>query len=692
MNKEIRRNGENSGIGRNKPRGVQTPHVEQDKSFKLASIRAAIAFLRFTHLDLLQNQNALYENDSQKSKRLASSGLSLHPIRMQQNQHTVKSLIKLAFAAVASAATAQAEEPLPVYDLDEFVVVSTRTPLSLDRVSPSVSVISADEMDRWQDRRLMDALSREPGLALAQNGAPGSLGSLFIRGTESRHTAILLDGRRLNPGLSNQFALQDLTVDNLGSVQLQRGASSVNYGSSGIGGVIDLRTRSGFDSSEIGHVEGEFGSYSYKRGAAGLTYAEDRWAVSFEASALTTDNERDNDEYERFSITQKIDYKLTDVLSLELVGRYTDVENEFPGPLNPSFPQSGYDETKDWLVSPGVRYVTEDLSAHFFYSKSEFDSEGISGGFPTESSVDSDELSLQVDKSLGDNLILTGGANYRSDKPFSGFDPSFDKTLEQTGGFLQLIAPVTEALELRGGVRADHFSKYDDALTGNAEIIYTIERFQTSIFASVANSYSPPTAVDLIFDGDTSTPVDPEESVSYEIGLRKKFDEQKLEVEIVYFRNEIEDLIVFEFDPNTRVSDGFNEEEALTEGVETGFTYQVTDKLMLSGSYTYLTAENETDDVRLAKRPRHTIQGSADFMATEHLRFGLQAMSYVDRVGFGGATLDDFVVVNLVANWELRDDLEVFARANNLFDKEYELSAGYPSLGRAGYLGVKYEF
>lgn len=613
---------------------------------------------------------------------------------MHQKRNACHLLTTLTLAVVACVPQLRAEKAQPVYNLDEFVVVSTRTPLSPERISPSVSYLSADTMDQWQDSGLMDALSREPGLALAQNGAFGSTGSLFIRGTESRHTAILLDGRRLNPGLSNQFALEHLTVDNLSSVQLKRGASSVNYGSSGIGGVIDLRTRSGFDAGEFGQIEGEIGSNNYSRGAAGLKHAEDRWAVSFEASALSTDNERDNDEYERFSITQRLDYKLTDVLSLELVGRYTDTDKEVPGSV--ASPSSfAYGESQNWLLSPGILYATDEFSMHFFYSRSEFDREGVNdfgSAFPFDSSVKSDEVSLQVDVSLFENVLLTAGANFRSDKPQSSNSPDFDTSFEQSGAFLQLIAPVSESLELRGGIRADHFSEYDDALTGNLEVIYYLERWQTSIFASVANSYSPPTGQDLIFDGDPSTPVDPEDSVSYELGLRKKFVEQKLELELVYFRNEIDDLIVFSYDPSTFISDGFNEEEALTEGVEAAFSYQATERLLLSGSYTYLTAVNETEDERLAKRPRHMIQAAAEFMATEDIRLGLHANSYIDRVGFGGADLDDFVLVNLVADWNITDEWTVFARADNLFDKDYELSAGFPSLGRTGYLGVQFAF
>ena len=580
--------------------------------------------------------------------------------------------------------------------LRPYLVVATRTPLGLDRVSPSVSYISDEEMELWQDRGLFKTLTRQSGVAVAQNGTAGSVGSFFVRGTESRHTAFLLDGRRLNPGLSNLFAFEHLSVNNLASVQLQKGASSVNYGSSGIGGVVDLRTRSGFDAADAGHVEGEIGSNEYRRGSGGLALAMDRWAVSFEASAMSTENERDNDAYERFASTQRIDYRLTDVLSFELVSHYVDAEKEAPG--RTSSPSSfAYGETKNWLVSPGIRYATDKLSVHFFYSRSEFDREGVDDflnlPFPFESSVVADELGMQVDFTVSKSILLTAGANYRNDEPWTSTRPGFDTHFEQIGGYLQAIIQVNDALELRGGLRGDHFSRYDDALTGRVEAIYSIGSIRTDLFAKVANSYSPPTAQDVIFDDEPSTSVDPEESVSYELGLRKNFEDKGLEIEMVYFRNDIDDLIIFEFDSSTFTNDGFNEDEALTEGIEAGFTYEPLAKnLSIWGSYTYLTAENESAGERLAKRPRHTIQAGVEFEASEELSLGLHATSYIDRVGFGGATLDDFVLVGLVGEWELTGAVNVFARVDNLFDKEYELAAGFPALGRAGYVGARFEF
>lgn len=614
-----------------------------------------------------------------------------------QLKHSLTLFTLLAGLAGASfSVSAEEADDGPVHELPpQYVMVSTRTPISLERASPSVELIDSEEMEFWQDRGLFDVISRESGLALARNGSVGSVGSLFIRGTESRHTAVLLDGRRLNPGLANQFDLEHLTVDNLSSVQLMKGASSVIYGSSGIGGVIDLRTDSAFDSTDFGHVSHEFGSNDYVRTSGGLDYVGENWGTSLELSALSTENERVNDDYESSSLTHRLDFNISDRFALEFVGRYTDTEKENPGSVfNPS--SFAYGETENWLLSPGFRYSTDDLSVHFFYSRSELKFEGVNdfgGAFPFLSSVDSDEFSLQVDLSLGENMLLTAGANHRVDEPFSSNNASYDTEFKQTGAFLQLIAVVSDSLELRGGLRADEFSEYDDVLTGNLEVIYTIEDWQTGVFAKVANSFSPPTGQHLIFDEDpVTTPVNPEESVSYELGVRKSFDNQQLEIEMVYFRNEIDDLIDFVFDSNTSVFDGFNIDEALTEGVEAGFDYQLNESFFLSGSYTYLTAENETTNERLEKRPRHTIQLSAEYAVTDDVSLGVNATTHVDRIGFNNAVLKDFSVVNLVGSWAVSEEIDVFVRVNNLFDKGYELSAGYPSLRRAGYIGARYTF
>ncbi len=609
----------------------------------------------------------------------------------------------------ADAAAAASEELVP------YVVVATRTPLGLDRVSPSVSYIGGEEIEFWQDRSLTDVLLREAGMVVVASGAKGAQTSLFTRGTNSDHTAFFLDGRRLNAGFGNQYNLENLSVSNLSSVQIQKGASSVNYGSSGIGGVVDLRSRSAFDSDGANSSVGaEFGSNDYMGGSANTSFTQGDLGVTVSGSAIDTDNERKNDHYRHETVSSRVDYLLTETLSLEFVGQYDDAEKELPGSTANPTP---YDEqeSENWLVSPGIRYATDELTMHLFYSYSEnrVDLDQVKsayagwtylGDYPVSnySKVESDEVNLQADYSVTDDLLLTSGMVYRNDQvtnsnlnTFNPLDDAipYDEGFEQVGMFAQALWIIGD-LELRGGVRYDDYSDFDDQMTGSFETIYTLSDWNLSLFAKVASSYAPPSAVDLAFDSDQSTPLNAEESVSYEVGFRQSILDGDLTYSMLLFENQIDELLGWH--PVTY--DTYNIGSATTEGIECSVDYTPTRKLNLAAAYTYLTATDDDKDERLARRPRHMLQLSAAWQFTDAVSAGIQGVGYFDREDidleypWGKIDQEDSFVVNLVADWQVTDQLTVFARAENLLDESYEPANGYPALGSTGYVGARLSF
>ena len=118
-----------------------------------------------------------------------------------------------------------------VVDLDPYcAVVISRTPLLLSELSASTSFVGAEEIEVRQYRSVSDVLESLPGASVVRGGQNGSVTSLFTRGTESNHTALLLNGRRLPSGFSGQYDLGQLGLDNIASVEFVRGASSSLYG------------------------------------------------------------------------------------------------------------------------------------------------------------------------------------------------------------------------------------------------------------------------------------------------------------------------------------------------------------------------------------------------------------------------------------------------------------------------------
>lgn len=646
--------------------------------------------------------------------------------RTDPSRHAVAILTFLMTAPLMGTLVGEPTES-SIETLPTYVVVSTRTPLSLDKVSPSVNFVSEEAMRFWQDRSLVDSLGRIPGVAFWTNGTPGSLTSLSIRGAESNHTSFFLDGRRLNPGFGNQYDLESLSSQNLSSVQVQSGASSVNYGASGIGGSIALQSKSTLSGDGFsGDARLELGSNDYRSGGVRALYSTEAWGLSLGASALSTDNERQNDDFEREAAQLRFDRRLAKNLSFELVGQYTDAEKGVPGVrTNPTLDDRQW--VTNWLISPGLRYATDEVSLHVFYSRSESRIENEIENFfgiiyETKNVVESDELNLQVDYTLSNEALLTFGAVYRNDKAsnpnlnaFDALEPvrPYENNFEQTGLWGQLQWQFLDTFEIRSGIRYDGYTDYESSWNGSLEVIYNIND-RSSLFAKIASSYAPPSALDLAFDEDqmlvddglggqiivpNPTPLNPEESLSYELGFKQKLVDEKLELGVVLFRNEIDELITFESFSDASFnfgSDTLNVEEATTEGAELSVDFQFSDTIELGFGYTYLTATNESEEKRLPYRPRHQIQVSATFRPHEKLTFGLSGVGYFDRerARFMQPNLDVeyYFVVNMVAEWSINPQWSIFGRVGNLLDEEYAPVFGYPALGRAGFIGARFNF
>lgn len=646
---------------------------------------------------------------------------------MTTNTRPLRGYYWSALALTALAVSTQAA----TIELEPVIVVSTRTPLGIDRVSPSVSYVSTEELATWQDQRLVDTLSRQPGMALWSTGGLGNTNSLSVRGTESNHTAMFIDGRRLSPGFGNEYDLSFLTPGNASSVQIQRGPSSVQYGSSNIGGVIDTRLRSGLGvNSPEGNAYAEYGSNAFQHAGLDTRVGNESTGFSLSTNGTSTDNERLNDDFEQRNLTSRFDWMLNEQLGFELITTGFENKKELPGDTVTPTPFDKQ-ETTNWLLSPGVRYLTDKVSAHLFYSRSERNSDTFEvnsaygklfpwpylGDFPVSNEIEviNDELNLQVDYSLPGESLLTLGAVFRNDQidnsnisTFNPLDPPtpYQESFQQFGTFAQILWMLGKNTELHAGIRSDDYSDFDNETSGNLMLMHHFRGSGTSLFAKAATSYAPPSAVDVAYDSDKTTPLNAERGKSYELGAQQSLLNNKVKGSIVIFHNEINDLLSY----NPANFDTFNIEQATTEGIETSLSYQPTEKWQLVMGYTYLRAVSDrlndprtggppdpADDVPLARRPRHLVQLSTNYQFTEDFSAGLQLVGQLRREDIDPATYlqveaEDFVVLRMVADWQVTKDWSIYGRIENLLDQSYASAAGYPALGRTAYLGAKYSF
>lgn len=616
------------------------------------------------------------------------------------------SLLKVLFyslvAFYAEGAFASEKEN-EIYELEDFSVVSTRSPLPVSELSISTTYIDSDQIEAQQFRSVSSVLEALPGTTLVRSGQSGAVASLFTRGTESNHTAFLLNGRRLPAGFSGQYDLGLLSLDNIGSLEFVRGPSSSLYGADAIGGVVDLRSREA-ESGFSGTLQTEIGDFDSRLVQSQFEYGGKNYGVSFDLSLEETDNDRPESDFDRFSFNSFSTYDVTEKLRLDLQTLFYESYLEVPGDSRFFvFPAGEINETTAYLFSPRLALeVTEDFSFELFYSFTRNELEATNTPFLSNARFmetgHEAELLARFRPQDQPYEFAFGARFYAVDFHRDPIQPTttteFKERYHSVSTFGQSIWNLTEQLRVNGSARYDGYSDFDDALTGNFEVSYEIESTGSMIFAKFGTGYAAPVGNDL---ARLNEDLDPEESRSWEVGLNQSLVEGKLDWALIYFQTEIDNLV--DNDPGFIA---YQVVDTKQEGIETIFTFRPIASLKLEAAYTYLDAVI-TDGLyfggfagvagdRLIRRPRHKISFSAETALSEQANLGFTIIAEHDREDPVRTDHEDRALVRIYGDWELFDDFTVFARVENLLDEVYNYTPGFEGAGRTAYVGARYSF
>ena len=583
-------------------------------------------------------------------------------------------------------------------ELHAYVVVASRTPITMERTSPSISVVYKEEIEDRQYQRLEDVLRILPGLSLATTGQRGAVTSLFTRGTNSDHTAFLLDGRKLNGGFSGSYNLAQLGLENIESVEVMRGASSTLYGAEGLGGVVNLRYRHKTDrEGQAITATGEGGSFDSYRATLSGEWESDRVGASLGISHFETANQEPNSRYRITNLMPRFRFKLDERAEIDLVGLYYNSDIGTPDNRK-SFAYPAlfdFQTTKSWMISPGLSWkYRKALSARLFYSRSEdrIEAKNVGFFFHTDSRTHTNQVDLQVDWSPTDNVTGTVGAVYfnqdylQEDLLFGG--RPFDNSWNSRSIYGQIQWQTKQNFFLTGGVRYDDYSDFGSPLTWNLSINRKLPLFGADLFAKAATAYGTPQAIDLY--GIFGNPeLNAEESDSWEFGIKQKLYGEKISWSALFFHNDFVNLITG-FPP-------VNAGRAFSEGLETSFRLTPHKRLLIYANYTYLTAENLDSNSRLARRPRH--QGTIGLRLRDKrgLTAGFEFRFVSDREDIDGGTFvridgEDYSVARIYGSYRISESFSVFGRVENLFNEQYDEVDGFKTLDMGAYFGARLSF
>ncbi len=598
------------------------------------------------------------------------------------------------------------DETKPAAETEEIVVTATRLPISEGTSPAAISVVTSEEFEERQARRVADALREVPGVSVTQTGAPGQLTSVFTRGLRSEHTQVLLDGIPINQGLQGAFNFADLTVDNIDRIEVVRGPQSTLYGPRALAGVIQIFTRQG-SGTPTGTLTLEGGSFGTFREAFASRGSWKQFDYSVGLSGLTTDNERANNEYRLENGIANIGWSPNEQLRIGSLFTYSLADTGNPNSIFEPKPIDNF-LTERWLIGPRINFQPVQWWDHqliLAYDHERQVNDPNEDGFvgPTRALFKRFTLDYQNNVRLAKWLTVTTGAFYSEidagqERPF--VPPEFGSFLsdesEQASGFAQAsIAPIAD-LNLVAGGRYDHFNQFGDVWTYRFAGSYLIRRTDTTLHASIATGFSPPSSQDKIFGNNFG--LEPERNRGFDAGIGQRFWNGRVQFGATYFHNRLSNVIGF-----NGLFETLNLGAARTQGLEAELKLRPIANLVLTATYTYLDAEKTSEaDVsqlqgaRLPRRPRNEVYVSGTYLWFGKLRTTAEAkfVNAREELNFGAPNFDieDYSFVNLAAEYEINRNVTLFARINNLTDEQYAEVFGFPALGRGAYAGVKLSF
>ena len=634
-------------------------------------------------------------------------------------------------AFVFSSAVASAQPPAtpdePSFDdlptLPETVVNARRfptEPLSADSVlsagrveassrsvGSSVTIITEKQIHATGARSLDQVLRTVPGLNIAQSGGPGQTSGIFLRGTNSSQTKVLLDGIPLNDPTSpnRAFDPSKLQLDNIERIEVVRGAQSTIYGSDAIGGVVNIITKRGNGpmKSSTTAYGGSFGTYGQSVGVSG---GDDKIYYSTSGSWLQTDGfsaasaGHEKDGYTIGTIGGRYGIIVSPELDLDYVWRYADAHVDFddfdfatnaPGDANRRLKNETFqqrvqaryfqlDGDLEHRVGFSFNKVHRDDKTSIFSPKF-FDGETRKVDYQTT-------LKLLTDQPLTNSL--TAGVEHLDEETTQeglGRVAQFDDAL-----FVQSDWGLNEQWFVTAGYRHDDYSRAGAADTYRVTSRYIYDDAGSGLHGSYGTGFRAPALAENAIGFGFNPLLRPERSRGWDLGVEKRLFEGRLIVDATYFRNDLTDLI--NFDLNTFTLNNIS--TARTDGVELTSGFDLTETTRFTTSYTHQNTLNGDTGGPLLRRPRDLFNMRVSQMLLEeraNVSFGGRyASTAVDFGSTGLTTLHDYIVLDTSGWYQATKHVRVFARLDNLTDEDYREVFGYSTSGIAYYIGATVEY
>jgi len=611
----------------------------------------------------------------------AGQGIELFSVNMNAIRISRAPALSLALAAAFPSAFAQSPA------LKETVVTATRTATRADELVSDVTVINRAAIEASSGRTLAELLARVSGLQMGANGGMGKTSNVFIRGSENRHTILMVDGVRLGSATAGIPSWESIPVDMIERIEVLKGPASALYGSDGVGGVVQIFLRKGREGFHP-YAALTLGSEKHVQGAAGLQGGQGAFGYSLGLQHLRDEGfsstnpkvtfgrfNPDRDPFRQDSVHATARYEFNKSWSADAGLMYADGISWFDDGLATNDRNAVRALTAQLGVTgrPLQSWQTE-LRA----SQGNDTSNTIEANFPGAFKTEQSQWTWQnnVDTPLG---VVLAGLEQRVQKISA--TTAYTVTRRSIDSVFAGVNGHQGDHSWQFNLRRDTNSQFGDTNTGFIGYGYRITP-AWRVQASHGTSFVAPSFNQLYFPGFGNPALQPERGRNTDLGLTWAVSGH--EVKLVRFDNKIRGFMT-----NTTLP--INIPRARVDGWTLSYEGKI-DALALRASLDALDPRNEINGRRLPRRARQQLAAGADYHLGDW-RFGGSLLHVGDRFDDAANTtrLGAYTTVDLYADWQFAKELSLQVKLNNVTDRVYETAYGYNQPGRSFYLTLRWQ-
>lgn len=639
-----------------------------------------------------------------------------------------KSVTAVAFLGLlTTCAYAQEKDSTQVNSLKEVVISDTKFAQSKEKSGKVIEVISAETLQKKSGLSLANVLSQVAGVEINGNqSANGKNLGYYIRGGKNNQVLILIDGIPVTDasGISFEYDLRLLPVDQVERIEIMKGAASTLYGTGAATGVINITLKKNSQKEIQGNAYMNLGSNNTAdnqktnlqdfNGGVSVNgkYKKVNYLAGFNSTETggmsqiaepTPDSNYEKDHFSRQNLMSKLGFKATEKLTLDFFGNYDKIANDYDGTFDNT---NTNDNSVNKTTSEQFRFG---FLPKYKYKKGEFI---LNSGF-TKITRDYDELNsytnlTEYTRYQSRNVILDGydkhnfskelavilGANYQfydmeMQSVYGNMD-SQNAKFNILDGYTTVVYNSDFGLNINAGARLNHHSEYNNHFVWNFNPSYNFKTdFPLKVLASYSTAYITPSLYQLYSEYGNSA-LTPEKDATAEAGFETALFAKKLRLNSVIFYRNQENFIGFDATYHYANVTGTNN----AKGVETSVNVTFTSKIQFNGNYTFTQVDEALD--RLI--PKHKANAGLDFQLNSRTIFNVnyQYLSSRNDVYFDGNTyavihvkLDSYQLLNAMAKYEVvKDRLTIFGTVTNIFNEHFVENIGYSARGRNFKMGM----